>query len=368
MGKISGYQLFCITFLFQLGTTVIFGFAASTGRDAWIVTLLSAIMGILLIRMYISIMKLNPGLTLVEWYPKQFGKWIGLPIAWLYPLIFLFDAGRIVADLRDLIPTTILPNTPPLVITLMFVLIVVYGLYLGLGNVAKVGEVLVPFIILLFIVEAALLLFSHIVSPVFLKPLLWNGWTPILKAVFPEGVSQTYGETLALAMIWTQVDRQERVWRITLFAAMLASLSFLTFDLLSITIFGDVLFKRSIYPFYSLTGMVNIEGFITNLNPFAVIYFIITAFFKLFLKMYTGLAAIHILLPSVGERKLIWPAVVAILILGFTVSENISEHIYVLAIKLITPYFWVPLFIIFPLLLLVVSQIRSWMQATKKQL
>ncbi|OMF61943.1 endospore germination permease [Paenibacillus sp. FSL R5-0766] len=366
MIKLSGYQLFCLTFLFQLGTTVIFGFAASAGRDAWIVGLISATSGILLIRVYISIMNMNPGLTLVEWYPKQFGKWIGLPIAWLYPLLFLFDAGRILADLRDLIPTTILPDTPPMVIMLLFLVIIVYGLYLGLSNVAKVGELLVPFIIVLFVLEITLLLFSNIVSPKLLKPILWNGWAPVLKATFPEGISQTYGETLAMAMIWTQVARPEKIWKYTLLATIIASISFLSFDLLAVTIFGGVLFEKSLYPFYSLTGMVNIGGFITNLNPFAVIYFIITAYFKLFLKMYTALAALQILLPFVGKRVLIWAGALIVFVLGFIVSDNIAEHIYVLAIKQITPYVWVPLFIYLPLMLYLVSHIRLWMEARRK--
>lgn len=94
MVRISSYQLFTITFLYQLGTTIIFGFAAGTGRDAWIVTILSSIAGMIIISMYLALMNMNPGLTLVEWFPKQFGKWIGIPIAWLYPLSFLFDAGR----------------------------------------------------------------------------------------------------------------------------------------------------------------------------------------------------------------------------------------------------------------------------------
>ncbi|CAM3206497.1 endospore germination permease [Paenibacillus taichungensis] len=359
MSRLSGYQLFCITLLFQLGTTVIFGSGSSTGRDGWIVTILSAIIGIMLIRMYISIMNLNPGLSLVEWYPRQFGKWIGVPIAWLYPLMFLFDAGRIIGDLRDLIPTTILPTTPPLLITFLFILVIVYGMYLGLQSVARVGEILVPFILFLFVVEVLFLLFSHIVDFEFIKPILWDGWSPVLRAVFPEGTLQTFGETIALAVIWIRVERPENIWKNTLLATVISSLSFLTFDLLSIMIFGGLMFERSIYPFYSLSGMVNIEDFITNLNPFAVIYFIVTAFFKLFLKMYTGLAAIQILFPWIGMRKLIWPSALCVLLLGFVVSDNVTEHIYVLAVQWVTPYFWLPLFVIFPLILFIVSHVRQ---------
>ncbi|HEX2927760.1 MAG TPA: GerAB/ArcD/ProY family transporter, partial [Ruminiclostridium sp.] len=80
MPRISGYQLFVLTLSFQIGTTIIFGFASSAGRDCWIASLLSAGAGVLLILMYIAIYRLNPGLTLVEWFPAQFGKILGTPI------------------------------------------------------------------------------------------------------------------------------------------------------------------------------------------------------------------------------------------------------------------------------------------------
>ncbi len=41
MQKISAYQLFTITFIFQLGTTIIFGFGGTAGREAWIAELIS---------------------------------------------------------------------------------------------------------------------------------------------------------------------------------------------------------------------------------------------------------------------------------------------------------------------------------------
>ncbi|PAE29721.1 hypothetical protein CHI07_07825 [Paenibacillus sp. 7884-2] len=113
MERISTYQLFTITVFFQLGTSVIFGFATSAGRDAWVAILISTLLGLPLISMYIVLMKLNPGLTVVEWFPAQLGKWIGMPIAWLYPLLFIYISARILSDVKSIIPDTILPNTPP---------------------------------------------------------------------------------------------------------------------------------------------------------------------------------------------------------------------------------------------------------------
>ncbi|GIP11750.1 GerAB/ArcD/ProY family transporter [Paenibacillus macerans] len=112
--KISAYQLFTITFIFQLGTTIIFGFGGLAGRDAWIGDLTSLGLGLCVIWVYTALMRMNPGLSLVEWFPAQLGRWIGTPIAFLYPLMFLYLTGRIIADIRDMVSTTILPGTPPL--------------------------------------------------------------------------------------------------------------------------------------------------------------------------------------------------------------------------------------------------------------
>jgi spore germination protein KB len=68
------------------------------GKDAWIVTLLSVVFGALLILLYFTLMRMRTGLTLVQCFPAQFGRWIGTPLAWLYPLLFLYLAGR---DLRN---------------------------------------------------------------------------------------------------------------------------------------------------------------------------------------------------------------------------------------------------------------------------
>jgi len=81
MGRISSYQLFILTLLFQIGTTIIFGFASDAGRDAWISVIISSAVGTMFVIMYTLIARLNPGLTLVEWFPAQLGKWLGTPLA-----------------------------------------------------------------------------------------------------------------------------------------------------------------------------------------------------------------------------------------------------------------------------------------------
>jgi spore germination protein KB len=112
MIAISPYQLFSLIVLFQFGTTVIFGFASGAGRDAWISTSVSSLLGALLIAGYATITKLNGYISLVGCFRKRFGRWVGTPLAWLYPLLFIYELARGISDLKFLVPLTLLPKRP----------------------------------------------------------------------------------------------------------------------------------------------------------------------------------------------------------------------------------------------------------------
>lgn len=366
MERFTNYQLFTMTFLYQLGTTIIFGFGAAAGRDAWIATLCSSFLGTAVIMMYIALMRMNPGLTLIEWFPAQLGRWVGIPISLLYPLLFLYDAGRIVGDVRDLVPTTLLPNTPPLVFNGLFMLVITYALFLGIENIARMGETLFTLILVLFLIEVILLFSSKVMHLEYLLPILEHGWSSIWKVVYPEGITQTYGETIAFAMIWTQTKNPERIMKVTILASLFSGMIISFSLILAITIFDEDLFKRSIYPLYSLLGIVNVGAFINNLSPFGVIYFTTTAFFKIYIKVFAALKAIQQLLRLQSYRVLILPAVIIVLCIGMTVSKNISEHIFYLHLQILVPYIWVPLFLILPGILLLITWIRQRLKKREK--
>ncbi|MBT2723312.1 endospore germination permease [Bacillus sp. ISL-46] len=359
MERFTNYQLFTMTFLYQLGTTIIFGFGNIAGRDAWIATLCSTLLGTVVIMMYIALMRMHPGLTLIEWFPAQLGRWVGTPISWLYPLLFLFDAGRVVGDLRDLIPTTLLPNTPPIVFNGLYMLVMAYALFLGIESLARVGETLFSIIMFLFLIEVVLLCSSKVIHLDYLLPLLEKGWSPIWEVVYPVGITQTYGESIVFAMIWIQTKNPERIMKITILSSLLSGIM-LSFSLIfAISIFDEDLFKRSIYPLYTMLGVVNVGDFINNLSPFGVLYFTATAFFKMYIKIFAAITAIKQLTRLQSYRVLILPSVIIVLYIGMTISKNVSEHIFYLALKIVIPYIWVPLFLILPAMLCVVTWVKQ---------
>ncbi|MDQ0063828.1 GerAB/ArcD/ProY family transporter [Paenibacillus harenae] len=358
MNKITVYQLFAITFIFQLGTTIIFGFGGSAGRDAWIGELISCCLGILIVMIYIALMRMNPGLTLVQWFPSQFGRWIGKPLAFLYPLMFLYSVGRIIADIRDMVSTTVLPNTPLLVISGLFAIIIAYCVYGGTVIVARLGEMILPIVLLMFFIEIILLGGSGVLHINNLLPVLEKGWEPVWKVVYPSGITQSFGETLVLAMFWPETKRPEKVMKVTLLATILSGSMVTLFDVLAILVFGDM-FSSFLYPLYTLLSLISIGHFIENLQMFGVLYLLMTALLKSVVYMLAAVKGIQQLTNMKGSRVLVIPACAISLFLGMTMSQNIAEHIYRHHFELLVPYVWVPLLFVLPAILLLVTWLRQ---------
>jgi spore germination protein KB len=358
MHKISVYQLFAITFIFQLGTTIVFGFGGSAGKDAWIGELVSCCLGIFVILIYIALMRMNPGLTLVQWFPAQFGRRIGTPLAFLYPLMSLYVVGRIIADIRDMVSTTVLSNTPLIIITGVFVIIIAYCVYGGIEILSRLGEMFLPIVLFLVCIELILLFSSSVLHINNLLPIFEKGWEPVWKVVYPSGITQSFGETLVLAMFWPETKSPEKVMKITILATLLFGIMITIFDMLAILVFGDM-FSGFLYPLYTLLSLISIGNFIENLQMFGVLYLLMTALLKSVVHMLAAVRGIQQLTNMKSYRVLIVPACAIALFLGMTMSKNIAEHVYHHHFEIFVPYVWVPLLLVLPTILLIVTWLRQ---------
>jgi len=362
MIKVSGYQLLAVTVLFQLGTTVIFGFAAEAGRDAWIAILLSALFGMLVIVGYTAIANMMPGLTLVEWFPKQFGPWIGAPIAWLYPMLFIYDAGRGLTDLRELIPLTLLPGTPDWAILGAIMIVIVYLLFSGVEVIFRLASLLLPIVFFFFVLELALLLSSKSVHITNLQPIVGEGWKRIWDTVWPFGILQTFGETIEFAMLWTFLRKPGQLTTINIIAVVVTGITIAVFDMFAIMVLGEGIFQRNIYPLLVMLKQLSLSDFLDNLDALGVMYFMITIFLKLSLHLITAVLCIQKLTQAATPR---WPILITAVItfwIGGNMADNVIDHIHS-GIKILPLNLWIPMFLILPGILLMVTWMKKkWVQ------
>lgn len=357
MEEISSKQLFSMLLLFEIGSTIIFGFSTHAGRAAWASVLLSTLIGILINIVYYTLMKLNSGLTLIEWYPAQLGFFIGTPIAWIYALEFIYDGGRALSDLQILIPTTILPKTPMFVVELIFILVIIYALFSGIKTVARISQLFFPIMAILSIIEIILLAQSDVINYQYIKPFFGKGWEDIKDAVFPLGITQTFGQSIEFAMIWPIVKDSSNIFKSTIKGITIAGLFIALLDIIAVSVFGETTFSSSIFPMYRLVRVINVGHFIENLDAINVLYFLTTLFFKLYIHLYCALKSIQILTYSKDYRKFIIPICALVLYMSLNMSTSAAEHLAV-GTKIIPFTLWLPLFYIFPILLLIITIIK----------
>lgn len=367
MERLSLNQLFALTVFFQIGTTIIFGFGAIAGKDAWIATILSFIIGSFAIGIYLILMYLNPGLTLVEWFPAQLGKWLGTPIAWFYPLLFLYEIGRVLNDVKFLSTTLILTDTPYWAIILFFILTVAYLQFCGIEVLGRVSEIFFPYFFLLALLIIVFTFISDIAKAENLQPVLANGWSQLWKATFPLGASQGFAQTLELAMIWSLVQGSKKeIIKTTFFATLLSGGIILSIVLVIIMGIGEFYYTTESFPMFALVSRVDIGEVINNLDVFAVILFIISAFFKISLHMFFAIRGIQILLNIDNSRRLIIPITILAIYLGYSVSENFQQHLKV-AIEIFPYNLWSLLLWAFPGLLFIVTLAKKAHKSNLKE-
>lgn len=357
MERISNYQLFALVFLYEVGSTLVFGFASTAGRAAWISVLISAFIGILINFVYFTIFKMNPGLTIVEWYQTQFGKWLGVPIAWIFVLELIYDGCRGIADLEIVIPSTVLPRTPIFVVQCIYLAVITYALFSGIEIMARLGELFFPLVVFLCLILIIMIFSSNILNVDYIKPVLGKGWSNIWNSVWPLGITQTFGQTIEFTMLWPLVKKPEKIMRTTFFATILAGLLIAFFDVLAVLGLGENTFSKSIFPVFRLFRLISVGDFFENLDAISILFLLSNSFIKSALHLFNAVRGIQQLTYS-KSKIFILTVVIIVLLGGNKMATSSPEHLAV-GLKIVPYNLWFPLYYVLPIILLIVTLIRN---------
>jgi spore germination protein KB len=142
--KISPYQLLASMFVLPYGSAILFYLASEAKQDSWIAILVYIIPAILLILVHIKLFSYYPEDTIVTYLPKIFGKLLGNLLSIIYILYFLYLATRVLRDFSSLIVYSSMGKTPHLFIAAFIMLVVVYGMIVGIEPLCRASEILFP--------------------------------------------------------------------------------------------------------------------------------------------------------------------------------------------------------------------------------
>jgi spore germination protein KB len=362
-GKISNSQFTNLSIMFLIGTSALIAptiIAEHAGRDAWLSIVFGASLGVMFSIVHAKLADRYPTLTLVEYSEKILGKWLGKMVSMLFFLYFLLLTSGLLRITVDLILTHILPETPIQAIEVLFMIIVIYGVRLGLEPFARTTEMLIPYV-LSFILILTILLLDEIKLDNIL-PILEDGIKPVLS-----GTYRTFGipflDLVVLLMIAPFVTSPEKVKKNLITATLLSGTIITLVTGLSISILGTELTVRLHYPTYVLAQKVEVGDFLERIEVLSGGLIFIALFIKVSICFYSMVLSMAQILQLNNYRTVTYPLGLLVMFLSILLFPNI------IFFRTFLSNAWTPMVIFFglvlPLLLFLVDMIRNGVRKKK---
>jgi spore germination protein KB len=352
--KISGYQLFVLVVMFEMGSAILLGLGSEVKQDAWIAILFGLAGGILVFFINYRLFMYYPDLPLTSYLQKILGKWLGRFIGLLYIIYFIYIASRVLRDFGELLTTTIYNSTPLFVINTLMIITIIYGIHKGFEVLARVGELFFTIVYITAIVGMLLIIFSGLIHLSNLKPILEYGLKPVIKTFLTTTITFPFGEMVVFTMLLPFLNDKKKAKIVCLGGMILAGLNITITAVVNISVLGVDLFHRSTFPLLTTIGRIQIADFIERLDVLFMLYLIIGGFFKIAIFYYAAVAGAADIFQFKNQRKLVFPIGMIVLFSSITIASNIAEF-FKEGIKVVPIYLSWPFQIIIPSILLIIA-------------
>ncbi|GIM28217.1 hypothetical protein CPJCM30710_08830 [Clostridium polyendosporum] len=358
---ISKKQLFMIMVLFQLGSSVVV-LGVGARQDAWIAVLVGMVGGLLLSFIYTYLYIKNPAdISFEKILTYLLGKRFGDIITFIYIMYFTYVVARVIADIRFLIHTTVLHETPELILSVFLMLPMIYAAYHGVEVIGRLAELFFPLIIIIFFFIYLFLGTGESLHLGNLKPVLGHGWGIIFENVLKETMPVPFSETINFMNLYPNVKKEEKqeIRKPVFFSVIFSGIILSATMGVNIMVNSLHVFENLTFPILTTIGTITIGEFIERLDILAIIILMVVNFFKILIWLYSTVEmSISLFGLSLKHRPKIILFISAAAILMSVNLGSIVEH-YELGSKVIPPYFHGSLLMGVPLLLMIIAFLKD---------
>jgi len=255
--KISDYQFFFIIFVSLTSLTffsVPVQLVSQVRQDLWLSMAIGTLIDIYVAFLLTWLGTNYAGLSLVQYPQVILGKLAGKLIGVVFVLFFVGVITSSMWIFSDFLTRSLMPETPPLVISLTMTLCAGFAAWAGIETIARLAQ-LVGVIILI----ASILLFLTSIPDLHLPNLLpqfENGIDPAIRGSIYPG--SWFGICMMMGMLIPhQSASPKRTFQMKTYAVLLGS-CLMTLNLLySIAVMGPEMAQRLENPIYTFTRITN---------------------------------------------------------------------------------------------------------------
>jgi len=349
---ISRKQATSIIILYWLGSILIMG-TTEAGKDLWIAIIIATIVAIPVLFIYSRLMKLYPGKDFFEISIDVFGK-IGGKILILFYIEYALHLSALETNnYSEFFHIGILPETPKYVFAIMLVAICIFAAKMGLEVTGRCAEINIFFVLLSIIVITLLSIpyfdFSNI------KPVLYNGWKPVIGASFTLS-SFPFAESVIFIYILSSLKQGESIYKVVYSALGVTSIVLIVVLTGIILVLGEYPAQMYYFPTQQSISIIDIGDFIQRLDIFSPLVYFLNYFIKITICLIFASKGFTKLFNIREYKKLVVPlgffVFVFSLILYGSAMETFADAKYY-------KYYAFPFQFIFPIIILIVAEIKN---------
>lgn len=321
--KITNHQLMAITTIYVCGASTIIISSSTTSlarQDAWISTIVTILIGLMVILINTYLGGLYPDKTYIEIILQLFGRWFGGLIVVMLIFVGIVGAAQFVWYVGDFFTQQYMDETPSYVINILFVAVIIIAVLYGLEAIARASELFFYIVVIMFIIS--MLSVSPNIDVDNLLPVLEKGMVPVLKGSLPL-LSFTVFPLIFLNMVFPINISDIRESKKSMIKGYLIGMSIAFVSIIMCNlVLGSTITASARYPVFLLTKEINVGIIFTRLEALIVCVWLLTIFNNTLFYFYEGVLGLSQLLKLKGYRIIVLPlGLIMAVISGFVYKD-----------------------------------------------
>lgn len=351
---ITGRQGVNVMVLFILGSAVVLGSASEAGQDTWMAIILAALSSVPAVFIYSKLTVLMPDKDLFDLAEFAFGKILGKVLNILYVWYAFHLGALVIRNFGEFIQIVSMPETPLFVIALMMGVFCIWMVRTGLEVLSRWATFICPIVVLSVILVT--LLAIPIMDINNLKPVLYNGFQPVIKSSF-MAFSFPFAETVIFTTVLSALKVKQEALSVYLKSLAICGGILFAIAARNILVLGTAYASGLYFPSYAAASLINISDFLERIEITVAVNFLLAGIIKISICLYAACKGISKLFGLHDYKPLAPPVGLLMIDLSILVYQNAMEMVD-WAFK-IYPYYALPFQVLFPLLILIVAWIKT---------
>lgn len=346
--QISGRQLALLLAAFLLGGQQIFlPVEQGLPHNQWLTTLGAAVIGFLLLGMYLMVVKLFPDKGFSQILTTGFGNIIGKLFSFVYVILFLFATGFSLLLMVNFWVALDMWYTPQMVIMFLVIVAAAFGAYLGLEVLARAAVVVVSFLLAVAFLDTVFVLpemnFSYLLP---FQEIDGAAWLRGMKYV----VLLEYMNLLMLFVPSAHVLKENHGKRTIMSWVFWIFLYLIFLDIRNTVVLGPAAYLYD-YPGTNVLKVINLTELVPQIELMGIMTLIAGGVFRIAYMFFVSLEMINGTFAMREKRVLILPLAllmpaVAFCFVGF--AEGITQALDFYFTWVCIPFYVVvPVFLVF---------------------